>query len=125
MCNLGMSVWGCSFNWGWKAEAIKEMMCVYAKDRFRRNICSVEDNDRIQKPFTSWQDTLIEKYRTRGTWTNISQKSVLKWSISIRCSDLLIIREIEVRATMYPFIVIKLANLKEQNYLMGCRDGDQ
>ena len=51
-----MVMLGCSFNQKWKAGAIKEKMCVYAKGGFRGNICTVENNDKIQKLFTNWQE---------------------------------------------------------------------
>lgn len=51
MCK-GMGMLGCSFKPRMESRSHKERMCMYAKDRFRRNICSAEDNDKIQKLFT-------------------------------------------------------------------------
>lgn len=48
------------------------------------------------------KDNPIEKYMTRGTWISISQKSVSEWPINVRCSDLLVTREIQIRVTIYP-----------------------
>lgn len=65
----------------------------------------------------------IEKYVTRRTWISISQMSIFNWPIYIWYSDLLVVREIRIRATLYSITAIKLAGLKRAKLPMACREG--